>query len=436
MMTDATANPITTEGAPEPQTRYHGFDALRAVMMLLGVVLHTFQFYLPNPLFPGFDFRDVRTSELAGPVFFGIHAFRMQVFFVMAGFFAALLCAKRGVRGMWSNRMKRVGLPLLVGWPILFPITMSAFVFGVAKHEGLPGWEVLRGWWSTGIIPWAEDWQPWYNLFLISPLHLWFLYALLWFYLGAVVFRFVARAGGGAIGRAWSGLFRRLARWHLLLPTAVGMSFLTLMVPFSSGLFAQEFPLFLPNPLALLAYAPFFGFGWMLYRNVDLLPLLGRRPGLTLVAALGVLVVDLGVLGSAFGENGQVVRKPELAITGALVAWLCVFGFIGLFQRLFDRPSPAMRYVSDSAYWVYLAHLPLIYWMQGLMFDLPIPALAKAAIILVVASALLFASYDLMVRPTFLGRFLNGRTYPPARLGRRARPEEASAALPEAPAAH
>ena len=388
-------------------------------MMMLGLVLHTCQFYLVDPLFawPGFDFRDVRTSTACSIAFFSIHAFRMQVFFVMAGFFAALLCDRRGVRGMWSNRMRRVGLPLAVAWPILFVPTTAAYLFGCAKHEGAQAWEGVLGWLQTGMIAWVDDWQLLKNLFLIDPKHLWFLYALLWFYMGAIAFRWIGSRRGGAVARGTNGLFRGLASRGLLLPAAIGLSIFTLMLnPW--GLFAQEFPVFVPNPLVMLAYGPFFGFGWLLYRNLDLLPRLGRRPILTLAAALAVLVPYFWVLDSAFNEDGQNTMRLATTATGSAIAWLCVFGFIGLFLRFFDRPSWGMRYVSDSAYWVYLAHLPLVYWMQGLLFDLPAPALLKAAIILVGSTTLLLLSYDLLVRPGFIGRFLNGRTFPSVLLGR------------------
>lgn len=397
--------------APTPQIRYHAFDALRAAMMLLGVVLHATQYYITVALYPGFDFRDASTSSVCTVLFFGIHAFRMQVFFVMAGFFAALLCERQGAKGMWRNRLKRVGLPLLVGWLILFLPTISAFVYGTAKNAGYPAWASLTNWWRTGDIPWVDGWQPIYNLFMISPLHLWFLYCLLWFYLFALAARRIGRIGGGRVSRGMTGLFRALGERHLLLPAAIGLSTLTLLVN-PSGLFAQEFPLFFPNPLAFLAYGPFFAFGWLLYRNTDLLPRFDRRPVLALGVAIVVFVYYMSLFRDAFTPEGVNTQRLAMAVLGSTIAWLCVFGFVGLFQRHFQRPSPAMRYVSDSAYWVYLAHLPLIYWMQGLLFDLRVPALVKVAIILGVATPLLLISYDLLARPTFIGRLLNGRTYP------------------------
>jgi peptidoglycan/LPS O-acetylase OafA/YrhL len=401
-----------------PPPRYHAFDSLRAVMMLLGVVLHSCHFYLVSAKVPGVQFQDRNPSRVCDMVLFGIHTFRMQVFFVMAGFFAALLCARRGPGGMMRHRFHRVILPLVLGWLILFPPTISAFLYGCAERAGqVPGAAVLR-WWQTGQIAWIDGWKPVYSLLLISPWHLWFLYALVWFYLGSLIFLAVGRLGKGAVGRAVNGVYRRLLTTGLILPVSIAATFLTLLLC-PLGLFSQEFPLFIPNPLALLCFGLFFGFGWMLHRNVDLLPRFQRRPiALLLVAAL-LLVIYLGRLDSLFDPGTQASAKPVIAATGSAIAWLCVFGLIGLFSRFFERPDPVMRYVSDSAYWVYLAHLPLLYWLQVLMYGLPVPGLLKALMVLVVASVILFVSYDLAVRSTVIGQFLNGRRYPPARLALR-----------------
>src|SRR5213075_3264990 len=110
--------------------RYYGLDALRGGMMLLGVVLHSGEFYISQPLpqMVGFPL-DRNSSYLFDLVFHFIHSFRMPLFFVLAGFFAALLVEKRGMWGTLKDRAARVLAPLVVGSVTLLPV---AFLFLLA----------------------------------------------------------------------------------------------------------------------------------------------------------------------------------------------------------------------------------------------------------------------------------------------------------------
>jgi peptidoglycan/LPS O-acetylase OafA/YrhL len=101
----------------------------------------------------------------------------------------------------------------------------------------------------------------------------------------------------------------------------------------------------------------------------------------------------------------------------AAFPWLMTFGLMGLFRRVCSDESPTMRYLSDSAYWLYLAHLPLIIAAQYVVRDWPIPALAKFLLIVVVVTSFLLWTYQALVRYTWLGRFLNGPRTRPARAG-------------------
>ena len=67
----------------------------------------------------------------------------------------------------------------------------------------------------------------------------------------------------------------------------------------------------------------------------------------------------------------------------AAFPWLMTFGLMGLFRRVCSVESPTLRYLSDSAYWLYLAHLPMIIAAQYVVRDWPIPALAKFLLIVV-----------------------------------------------------
>jgi glucan biosynthesis protein C len=99
--------------------RIHGLDALRAIMMLLGLVLHSAVTYSPKDYGAAWPLKDpLNTSTLFDILADFIHVFRMPLFFVIAGFFGALLFYDRSPRRMVVNRLQRVVLPGIVFCPI------------------------------------------------------------------------------------------------------------------------------------------------------------------------------------------------------------------------------------------------------------------------------------------------------------------------------
>ena len=88
---------------------------------------------------------------------------------------------------------------------------------------------------------------------------------------------------------------------------------------------------------------------------------------------------------------------------------MMIFAFIGFFRRFFHTESRRMRYLSDSAYWLYLAHLPLIMAVQILVSDWQLPSLLKLLIICVSVTGLLLLIYEIAGRYTWIGALLYGR---------------------------
>ena len=81
---------------------------------------------------------------------------------------------------------------------------------------------------------------------------------------------------------------------------------------------------------------------------------------------------------------------------------------MGLFSRLFDDQNATVRYISDSSYWLYLAHLPLIIMAQQVTRLWQLPALLKFTLICLVVTAILLLVYEAFVRYSWLGTLLNG----------------------------
>ncbi len=64
--------------------RLHALDNLRACMMWLGIVLHVCVNHLSAPSM--LPFKDREVTFVADSLLVFIHAFRMPVFFILAGF--------------------------------------------------------------------------------------------------------------------------------------------------------------------------------------------------------------------------------------------------------------------------------------------------------------------------------------------------------------
>lgn len=356
----------------QPADRYHALDSMRATMMLLGIYLHVVVGYSGNGHWPYIDRQPTHVLDFTLGI---IHSFRMPAFFVMAGFFGALLWTRRGPASFAVNRGKRIVIPFALFWSLLFPL-MAAIVVSIQK-----GPSQIMGAFRNGFV-----------LHRLHPLHLWFLeYLILLYIIGAAL--------ASALKRVSPAYRWALSRWYApALFALVSWAPLTLM---RGNL--KDCDGFTPEPLILSAYAGPFLFGWLLYHNRDLLPRFERHTGIYLgLAALAFLVYGL------ISERTQ----PALKAAGnVLLCWLLIFACTGLFLKYFSRPSPAGRYMSDASYWLYIMHMPVVVGLQVALTALPLPALAKIPLVLALSLVVLIASYDLFVRPTWIGALLNGRRY-------------------------
>ena len=90
-----------------------------------------------------------------------------------------------------------------------------------------------------------------------------------------------------------------------------------------------------------------------------------------------------------------------------------IFGLMGLFRKWFSKENSNIRFVSDSSYWLYIAHLPLIQIIQFWVADWSFPGLIKLIFVCMIATVLLLLSYKYFIRYTVIGTLLNGNRYKP-----------------------
>ncbi|WP_455170471.1 acyltransferase family protein, partial [Aegicerativicinus sediminis] len=91
---------------PRKTERIHSLDSLRAIMMLLGLVIHSAITYGVVDYGNSWSLKDPNTIQSSNDfIVFFIHAYRMQIFFAVAGFFGAMLFYERRPLKMVKNRV-------------------------------------------------------------------------------------------------------------------------------------------------------------------------------------------------------------------------------------------------------------------------------------------------------------------------------------------
>ena len=381
--------------------RLHGLDALRGGALLLGVVLHAAMSFFPTQIW---IVADDQRSVWASGLFFVIHLFRMATFFLIAGLFAHMMIGRRGVWGFVKNRMVRIAAPFGVFWGVVLAAIVAVLIWN-ASLQGLTA--------ADAPPPPTYDWTN-------MPLtHLWFLWVLMIFYTALLILRapFAALDRSGAWGRTidrmTAGLVGPWGPFVLGAPLALALWLHPTWIAFF-GVPTPDAGL-IPNTPALVGFGLAFGFGVLLDRRRDLLRRIEAWSPVHLGLAVGAGATAMMLAG---GPNPQLVPMTDLATKAMTAAafgvgvYASVFAAVGLAMRVFVGHSAARRYVADASYWIYIVHLPLVMAAQVLIQDLAWPWPIKLAAVVVGVLAISTASYEVLIRHTFMGRWLNGRRVP------------------------
>jgi peptidoglycan/LPS O-acetylase OafA/YrhL len=240
------------------------------------------------------------------------------------------------------------------------------------------------------------------------PMHLWFLeYLIVLYVLAAIAMVLVPLVLSEGARKTLLQAFRVivLSPWAPLV-LAVPSFGAQLLMPRP---WIEDPPGFIPVFGIVAVYAIPFAFGWLLFLQSDLLETIARRAWL--YAGLAV-VASVAYLMSYALPFDRAVLFYVIRGVHAVAEWLLILGVAGLFLRYLGGHSPYRRYLCDSSYFLYIAHMPVILVFQLLLRDVALPPLAKMAMVLVGTIVVLMPLYRFAVRPTFIGAVLNGRRYP------------------------
>ena len=417
--------------------RIHYMDNLRAIAMFLGVILHACVFYNSWPI-PGINLH-AETSETLHLIIETIHVFRMELFFLVSGFFASLFLSRKGLKNLFENRIKRILLPLIVCVLLLQP-WWSAITVDLVNNGNLNFWELYFSHLLDPLTVFRYE-RPigqWFQ-------HIWFLEVLFIFVTFQILINFLSlkfsrfsEATSYTIQRLLSGRFGiywmvAITYGTLLLSPpwsdvpAVGVSLSTLGffgLFYFFGYFAFKSPKILGSALDNLKYnwiPLFLGFGFLVTKTSfvflsipieilgqDMAFFKGTEVDGKIAWTFPIVNNFFSFAGWSFGD----IKWHAFSLVKSYTAWFAVIGFIFLFKKFWNKENAVWKYLSQSSYWVYILHFPLQWSLYTYLFnnDEQSPIVGFVGI-LAISTTICLISYHFLVRGSFVGVFLNGRKY-------------------------
>ena len=414
--------------------RLHYMDTLRATAMFLGLVLHAGVVFAQWPIDPLRSHDE--PSVFLHYIMEIIHVFRMELFFLVAGFFSVLLVQKRGLNYYVKNRATRILLPFIIGITLFQPLLAAGYYLDITGSNGS---------FFSQYITYLKN--PDY-IFKEPKLignwfwHFWFLQLLIYF---ITCF---------AIGWFIIAKLNVQLKFSSLLMSAVGSGFGVFILTF------MTYPILIFSPPwadvprlgtsieVLLYYALFFVFGALFFTyqksleriqaNVKyhfipfflaLLILIPLIDELTLKTQPEILLQDWALFEPEKARSELLGKFPFLqnpfnfssinasaewhlmCLLRAYTTWCAILFLILLFKKCLSKQTALGRYIADSSYFIYLLHFPIQLSIAYYLRERIESALLCFSICLIGSVVICFLLYHFTCRGTVIGTLLSGRRY-------------------------
>jgi len=369
----------TTSTTPGMKARNGGIDALRAAVTLLVVFHHTAITY---GAIGGWYYSEIAPSWSPAGILLVLfctvnQAWFMGLFFLLAGYYTPPGYDRHGPAGFARERLLRLGIPLLVYFFLLHPLTdalartaTDRFFTGAFEYRLMHGrFEPGPLWFAEALLIFAACWLVWRAI--AKPQS------------RTTVPSFPSNAALLAAALA-TGAVAFLLR--LIWPVGVNVAFLQL------GYFASYTVLFFAGCAAADG------------RRLEQIPEDRTRiwlrvawvalPILPIVALLAPHVSWL----AGHGEGGWNVQALTYAFWEPFVAWGFILGLLAFFQRRFAELKGIWPSLARRAYLIYIIHPPILVGTALAWHHVAAPALVKFFVTGSIACALCYLAAGLILR--------------------------------------
>lgn len=382
--------------------RFHYMDNLRALAMMLGVFFHAAFAYMPMSADVWVMADANKSIGLEAFALFS-HLFRMPLFMLVAGFFAYYLLTRRGIKGFIKNRSVRVLAPFVIFLPLVLAGIIGVVVYAaytvenkspmlqfIIESHGNP--EAMQGPFTT--------------------MHMWFLLNLIWFYIVALLLMQFKNISV----RPWFSNLSPVKINGLLLLLLPLILIPSLYVQTGSASMAPD--RIYPQLWSFGFYGIYFALGWLLYTNIQKLESLEHHwQWLLLVSVLAYgfvftlypreLSIEQMLNHDAYYIDSG--KRLMIAVLHAFISVYMVLVCLILGKKFLNIENKIFRYISDSSYWIYIVHPPILMFIQVKLMDVNAGLWQEFLLASFSTLAISLLSYQLLVRYTPIGWMLNGR---------------------------
>ncbi|MFK7921244.1 MAG: acyltransferase family protein [Bacteroidia bacterium] len=351
--------------------RRYDIDWIRVIAIWLLVFYHVAISFRPWGTLIGFIQHNTSLDALEIPMSL-LSIWRIPLLFFVSGMGVCFAMRKRNWLELWKERAQRILLPF--GFGIFAIVPLHVWLWRVYYHQD-------------------AIYDP-------NPAHLWFLgNILIYVLLLTPLFLYLKRQQDKAVGLAISKVMGHpLGLLLLILPFVLEA---VLVNPDAFVLYAQTAHGFWLGLFAfLLGYL-------MVYAGQSFWELLGRWKWVLLAGAVALFLLRLFYF--------------DLAAPNALLAVesnLWVFALLGIGYRYLNRSHPALSYLSQAAYPVYILHMFFLYLTSFLIFPTQISGWWAFSLVIVLTFVGCYATFELVrrikwLRPLFGLKIVNKKEITP-----------------------
>jgi glucans biosynthesis protein C len=343
--------------APHPNRLYF-LDNLRATVIVLVVVLHTFLTYMVYAP-PWWYVLDTVRSVLFDWAVVLIDVPLMPVLFFLAGFFAFPSLERHGAGNFMRDKVVRIGIPWAFG--VLFLAPLITYMIYVSRQVPVSYLQFLA----------TDFWGPMYQQAVY-----WFLGVLFLFY--ALL---SASYDESTRLRAWRRVIRAPSWRHFLVFGAIMTAAFFLLSLWWTPDDWRHVWLMVYQPVRFPLYIGYFCLGLYADRRGWFAPG-GYEPGigrwLPIFLVTGLLYAG-HIMVQLFGPPGTLWHQAVTAVLFNAFCLAALMAGLSLFRASVNSQGRNWRSLACNSYGIYYLHPLILYPLAYLFVAFPLPIYVKAA---------------------------------------------------------